>query len=158
MEVNIRALKNALSGIDPAMCRAHVCWGNYPGTHHCDIDFRKIAGTVMTLPVRYISIEASNHRHAHEWEVFREISFPDDKVLMPGVIDTTSNTIEHPDLVARRLLNFAGILGSDRVMGSTDCGFASTASATSVTGEVAWMKLKALVQGAERADRILSSR
>lgn len=151
MDTNIQALKLALADVDEDMCRAHICWGNYPGTHHCDIDLGKIISRIMEVPARAISIESSNHRHAHEWEVFKDITFPDDKILMPGVIDTTSNTIEHPDLVAQRILAFARILGPDRVIASTDCGFASTASATSVSGEVAWLKLKSLVQGAEIA-------
>lgn len=153
MDRNIRALKLALADVDPAMCRAHVCWGNYPGTHHCDIDLKKIIRPLCDLPVRFISIEACNHRHAHEWEVFKDVDFPEDKVLMPGVIDTTSNTVEHPDLVAQRILNFADILGPDRVIASTDCGFASTASATSVSGEIAWLKLKSMVDGAALASK-----
>lgn len=153
MDRNITALKTSLSGIDPAMCRAHVCWGNYPGTHHCDIDLQKIIRPICGLPVRFISIESCNHRHAHEWEVFKTIDFPEDKVLMPGVIDTTTNTIEHPDLVAQRILAFANILGPERVIASTDCGFASTASATSVSGEIAWLKLKSMVEGAAIASK-----
>jgi len=105
----------------------------------------------MKLRPRYISLESCNHRHAHEWELFKDVRFPDDKVLMPGVIDTTSNTVEHPDLVCQRLLNFARALGAERVIGSTDCGFASTASAAGVTNEVAWLKLAALTEGARRA-------
>jgi 5-methyltetrahydropteroyltriglutamate--homocysteine methyltransferase len=152
---NIEVLNQALENIDPAACRAHVCWGNYPGTHHCDIELESILPTVAKLKPQYISVESCNHRHAHEYEVFSRISFPEDKVLMPGVVDTTSNTVEHPDLVAHRLLNFVNILGQDRVVGSTDCGFASTASATSVSGEVAWLKLQSLVKGAELAAKKL---
>jgi 5-methyltetrahydropteroyltriglutamate--homocysteine methyltransferase len=110
----------------------------------------------MQVNAKYISIESSNHRHGHEWEIFKEFSFPDNKILLPGVIDTTSNTVEHPSLVAQRILNFAEILGAERVIGSTDCGFASTASATSVSGEVAWLKLKSLVEGAQIASSRLS--
>jgi 5-methyltetrahydropteroyltriglutamate--homocysteine methyltransferase len=102
-----------------------------------------------------VSLESANQRHAHEWTVFQELRFPEDKVLMPGVIDTRSNTVEHPDLVAQRILNFAGILGPDRVIASTDCGFATTASAASVSGEAAWLKLASLVEGARRAGRHL---
>ena len=102
----------------------------------------------MRIQAKYISIEASNHRHAHEWTIFRDLALPDDKVLMPGVIDTTSNNIEHPELVAQRITNYVDLLGPERVIGSTDCGFATTASATSVSGEIAWLKLKSLVEGA----------
>ena len=151
LDTNIAALNQALDNIDQNMCRAHVCWGNYPGTHHRDVELSKIFQHVMRLDVKFISLESSNHRHAHEWEVFKALPFPDDKVLMPGVVDTTSVNVEHPDLIAQRIRNFADILGSERVIGSTDCGFASTASATGVSGEVAWLKLKSLVEGAKQA-------
>ncbi|MDJ0875764.1 MAG: cobalamin-independent methionine synthase II family protein, partial [Desulfobacterales bacterium] len=150
IDLNVRALNHALSSVDPDRCRMHICWGNYAGTHHCDIDLKTIFKPIMNAKARYVSLEASNHRHAHEWTVFKELSFPEDKVLMPGVIDTSSTIVEHPDLVAQRIANFASILGADRVIASTDCGFATTASATSVSGEVAWMKLAALVEGARR--------
>ena len=153
MDANIHVLNQALESVDPDRSRVHICWGNYPGTHHSDIELKKIIDRVLSIHARFISLEGSNHRHSHEWTVFKEVSFPDDKILMPGVIDTSSNTVEHPDLVAQRLLNFAQVLGPDRVVGATDCGFASTASATSVSGEVAWMKLASLVEGAGRASR-----
>jgi 5-methyltetrahydropteroyltriglutamate--homocysteine methyltransferase len=153
IDTNVNALNRALAAVDADKCRVHICWGNYPGTHHCDIEFRTIFSRIMRVNARFISIEASNHRHAHEWEVFKALAFPKDKVLMPGVIDTTSNIVEHPDLVAQRIANFANILGPDRVIASTDCGFATTASAASVSGEVAWLKLGSLVAGARRAGR-----
>jgi 5-methyltetrahydropteroyltriglutamate--homocysteine methyltransferase len=151
IDTNVNVLNQALANVDQNMCRVHICWGNYPGTHHCDIGLSKIYNNIMGVHPKFISLESSNHRHAHEWEVFKEYPFPKDKILMPGVIDTTSNTVEHPKLVAQRILNFVKILGADRVIGSTDCGFASTASATSVSGEVAWLKLKSLVEGAKIA-------
>ena len=156
IDTNIRVLNQALTSVDPAFCRVHICWGNYPGTHHCDISLKKIFNHVVAVNAGFISLEASNHRHAHEWIVFDEMTFPEDKVLMPGVIDTSSNTVEHPDLVAQRISNFANILGPDRVIASTDCGFATTASATSVSGEVAWLKLASLVEGARRASKHFS--
>ncbi len=151
LDTSVRALNHALSDIDPEQCRVHVCWGNYAGTHHCDVGLNEIFDQIMSVRAKYISLEASNHRHAHEWAVFRDLEFPQDKVLMPGVIDTSSNIVEHPDLVAQRIETYAKILGPERVIASTDCGFASTASATSVSGEVAWLKLAALVEGARRA-------
>lgn len=153
METHIEILNQALSAVDTDKTRVHICWGNYAGTHHCDIDLKKIYHPIMGIKTRYISIEASNHRHAHEWKLFEKIPLPEDKILMPGVIDTSSNIIEHPDLVAHRLKNYADLLGPDRVVGSTDCGFATTASAANVSGEVAWLKLKTLVEGAKRADQ-----
>jgi 5-methyltetrahydropteroyltriglutamate--homocysteine methyltransferase len=153
IDTHIRVLNQSLASIDPARCRVHICWGNYPGTHHHDISLKQIFNHVVAVNARFISLEASNHRHAHEWTVFDELALPEDKVLMPGVIDTRSNSVEHPDLVAQRILNFANILGPDRVIASTDCGFATTASATAVSGEVAWLKLASLVEGAKRAGR-----
>ena len=155
IDTNISVLNSALTNIDAQQCRAHICWGNYPGTHHCDIELDTIFQHIINLFPTFISIESCNHRHAHEWELFKTHHFPEDKILLPGVIDTTSNTVEHPDLVARRLLNYITILGPDRVVGSTDCGFASTASATSVSGEVAWLKLKSLTEGARLASQLM---
>ncbi len=152
-DLNIGVLNDALSGVHPARCRAHVCWGNYPGTHHCDVDLSTIYSSLMKLRPRYLSLESCNHRHAHEAALFETLPFPEDKVLLPGVIDTRSSTVEHPDLVAQRLRSFVAALGADRVIGSTDCGFASTSLATAVSGEVAWLKLAALVEGARRAAR-----
>jgi len=151
VHLNVRALNHALSSVDPDHCRVHICWGNYAGTHHCDVNLKTIFNPIMNARARFVSLEASNHRHAHEWVVFKELPFPEEKVLMPGVIDTSSTIVEHPDLVAQRIINFAEILGADRVIASTDCGFATTASASAVSGEVAWMKLATLVEGARRA-------
>jgi 5-methyltetrahydropteroyltriglutamate--homocysteine methyltransferase len=153
IDTHVGILNQALAAIPADRCRVHICWGNYPGTHHRDIELKTIFDRVMRVKARFISIEASNHRHAHEWEVFKELALPEDKVLMPGVIDTTSNIVEHPDLVAQRIVNYARLLGPERVIASTDCGFATTASAASVSGEVAWLKLGSLVEGARRAGR-----
>jgi 5-methyltetrahydropteroyltriglutamate--homocysteine methyltransferase len=112
----------------------------------------KIFNRVIKIHAKYISIESSNHRHAHEWKILKNVTFPENKILMPGVIDTTSNNIEHPELVAQRILNFVEFLGPERVIGSTDCGFATTATAASVSGEIAWLKLKSLVEGADIAN------
>ena len=155
VDMNIGILNKALINIESDKCRTHICWGNYPGTHHRDIELGRIFRAITKLKPRYISLESSNHRHSHEWEVFREIPFPEEKVLLPGVIDTTSNIVEHPNLVRDRLLNFSNILGPERIIASTDCGFASTASATSVAAEAVWLKLKALVKGAELASRAI---
>ena len=156
IETNVEVLNRALENVDQNKCRAHICWGNYPGTHHCDIELSQIFNSIMALNAKFISIESSNHRHAHEWEILKDFSVPDSKILMPGLIDTTSNTIEHPDLVAQRILNFAGLLGPERVIGSTDCGFASTASAAGVSGDIAWLKLKSLVEGVKLAESKLT--
>jgi 5-methyltetrahydropteroyltriglutamate--homocysteine methyltransferase len=151
IDTHVRVLNAALSSVDSARCRVHICWGNYPGTHHCDIGLREIFNQVVSVNAKFISLESSNHRHAHEWKLFEELKFPEDKVLMPGVVDTSSNAVEHPDLVAQRITNFAKILGPERVIASSDCGFATTASAAAVSGEVAWLKLASLAEGAKRA-------
>ena len=151
-DINIGVLNASLANIDSTRCRAHICWGNYPGSHHCDIELKHILPGIGKLKPRYISLEACNHRHSHEWELLNASSFPADKVLMPGVIDTNTNIVEHPDLIARRLMDFASVLGDDRVIASTDCGFASTAGAASVASEIAWLKLAALVEGTRRAN------
>ncbi len=153
IDAHVGVLNQALASIPAKQCRVHICWGNYPGTHHRDIEFKTIFRRVMRVKARFVSIEASNHRHAHEWALFKELALPEDKVLMPGVIDTTSNIVEHPDLVAQRIANYAHLLGPARVIASTDCGFATTAAAASVSGEVAWLKLESLVEGARRAGR-----
>jgi len=152
IEHNIDVLNRALGSIDPQRCRAHICWGNYPGTHHCDIELDTIFDTIMKLKPMSISLESCNHRHAHEHRIFAKRTLPADKVLLPGVIDTTSNTVEHPETVAERLRNFVSVLGPERVIASTDCGFASTSTAASVSGEIAWLKLGSLVEGARLAD------
>ena len=153
INANVAVLNLALRNIDPKKCRVHICWGNYPGTHHCDIELSKIFNSIMRIDADYVSIESSNHRHSHEWETVKRLSIPDNKIFMPGLIDTTSNTIEHPELVAQRVLTYAERLGPERVVGSTDCGFASTASAGGVSGDIAWLKLKALVEGVELANQ-----
>ena len=107
-------LNRALAHIEPDKCRAHVCWGNYPGTHHCDIELRQIFNIVMGVKAKFISIESSNHRHAHEWEILKGFSVPQNKILMPGLIDTTSNTIEHPELVASAPVEFCKFAGTGK--------------------------------------------
>ena len=151
IELNITVLNESLKDLDPAKCRAHICWGNYPGTHHCDIELQTIIDHIMQLAPSMISLESCNHRHSHEWQLFKDRTIPEDKILLPGVIDTTSNTVEHPEIVADRILNYVSAVGPERVIASTDCGFASTASAASVSGEVAWLKLQALTEGARLA-------
>jgi 5-methyltetrahydropteroyltriglutamate--homocysteine methyltransferase len=155
IDTNIHLLNHALEKISKSQIRVHICWGNYAGTHHCDIELNKIFKSIININARYISIEASNHRHSHEWTVFDELKFPGDKVLLPGVIDTSTNIVEHPQLVAQRIQTFVNILGSDRVIPSTDCGFATTAAAASVSSDIAWLKLNSLVEGAKLAEKHL---
>ena len=152
-EANVAALNHALDGIDPGQVRIHICWGNYEGPHVCDIDMGKVMPTLMRARARYVLFETSNPRHAHEWTVFRDRKdeVPDDRVLVPGVVDTTTNFVEHPDLVAERLGRFVAIFGAERVMAGSDCGFGTFAGFGAVDPEIAWAKLAALSEGARRA-------
>jgi 5-methyltetrahydropteroyltriglutamate--homocysteine methyltransferase len=149
-ESHVDVLNGALAGIDPARIRLHVCWGNYEGPHICDISMESIFSTLMKTRARYLLFEASNPRHAHEWKVFqdRKREIPDDKVLVPGVVDSTTNFVEHPELVAQRLTNFIAIVGPDRVLGGTDCGFGTFAGYGAVDADIAYAKLRALSEGA----------
>lgn len=147
---HVEALNHALQNIDPANVRIHICWGNYEGPHVCDISMDKVFSTLMSARARYVLFETSNPRHAHEWAVFRDrrSEIPDDKVLVPGVVDTTTNFVEHPEVVAQRLDRFVGIVGADRVVAGSDCGFGTFAGYGAVDPEIAFAKLKALADGA----------
>ena len=147
------ALNHALRDIDPAKVRVHICWGNYEGPHVCDIDMDKVFPTLMRTRARYVLFETSNPRHAHEWTVFRDRAseIPDDKVLVPGVVDTTTNFVEHPELVAQRIARFVDIVGADRVIAGSDCGFGTFAGFGAVDPDIAYAKLATLAEGAALA-------
>lgn len=149
---HIEALEYALAGLPRERIRLHICWGNYEGPHVCDIDMAKVFPLLMRAPARYLLFEAANPRHGHEWAVFQERAgeIPDDKVLVPGVVDTTTNFVEHPDLVAQRLGRFTRIVGRDRVIAGSDCGFGTFAGFGAVDPEIAWAKLATLKEGARR--------
>lgn len=152
-DAHVTALNHALEEIDPAKVRIHICWGNYEGPHVCDIDMEKVFPTLMKAHCRYVLFETSNPRHAHEWTVFRDrkSEIPDDKILVPGVVDTTTNFVEHPELVAQRVERFAGIVGADRVIAGSDCGFGTFAGFGAVDPEIAYAKLATLAEGARLA-------
>jgi 5-methyltetrahydropteroyltriglutamate--homocysteine methyltransferase len=154
----IAALNRALEGIDPARVRLHICWGNYPGPHHHDVELRDIIGELLNVNVKTLSFEAANPRHEHEWEVFRDVELPDDLVLMPGLIDVQTNRIEHPRLIAQRIERYADIVGPDRVLAATDCGLSTFAGWHNVDPEVGWAKLQSLVDGARLASQSLYAR
>ncbi|HEY5066652.1 MAG TPA: cobalamin-independent methionine synthase II family protein [Xanthobacteraceae bacterium] len=152
---HVEALNHALAKVPANMVRMHVCWGNYEGPHTYDIDFRKIVRIVLGANVQGIALEAANPRHAHEWAVWKEVKLPEDKVLLPGVIDTSTNYVEHPELVAERIIRFAEIVGRERVIANTDCGFGTAAGSGKLDPEIAFLKLGALVAGAKEAsDRL----
>jgi 5-methyltetrahydropteroyltriglutamate--homocysteine methyltransferase len=128
-----------------------VCWGNYEGPHTHDVDLARLAEIILGVNAQAFSIEAANPRHEHEWAVWKEIKLPDDKILLPGVVDSCTNYVEHPDLVAQRIVRFADVVGRERVIASTDCGFGTFAGYGKIDPEIAWLKLAALVEGAKRA-------
>ncbi|MFG1638599.1 cobalamin-independent methionine synthase II family protein [Pseudonocardia alni] len=148
---HIEALNAATAGIDPNRMRMHLCWGNYESPHHRDVDLIDIVDIVMTGRPRGVLMEAANPRHAHEWQVFEQYPLPEDKILIPGVIDTCSNYIEHPQLVAERIARYARTVGVERVIAGTDCGFSTFASFLPVHPRIAWAKLSSLTEGARRA-------
>ena len=151
--MHVEALNHALRDIDPARVRVHICWGNYEGPHVCDIDMDKVFSTLMNTRARYVLFETSNPRHAHEWTVFRDRAseIPDDKVLVPGVVDTTTNFVEHPELVAERIARFVDIVGAERVIAGSDCGFGTFAGFGAVDPDIAYAKLATLAEGAALA-------
>jgi 5-methyltetrahydropteroyltriglutamate--homocysteine methyltransferase len=150
-QFHMEALNGAAANIRPDRLRVHICWGNYEGPHTHDIALEKILKIVLGVRAHAISLEAANPRHEHEWTVWNEMTLPDDKILMPGVIDTSTNYVEHPDLVAQRIGRFAQLLGRDHVIASTDCGFGTAAGYGKIDPEIAFLKLAALVEGAARA-------
>ncbi len=154
-ESHIAVLNHALSDIDPAHVRVHICWGNYEGPHVCDIAMDTVFATLMKARARYILFETSNPRHGHEWTVFRDrrSEIPGDKVLVPGVVDTTTNFVEHPELIAQRITRFTDIVGADRVIAGSDCGFGTFAGFGAVDPEIAYAKLAALAEGASLASQ-----
>ena len=154
-ERNIEVLNAALENVPAEAARMHLCWGNYEGPHVCDIALDAIYDTVMKAKPQAISFEAANPRHAHEWTVFQERGLPEDKVLIPGVIDSVSNFVEHPALVAERICRFADIVGRERVLAGADCGFGTFAGFGRVDSEIVYAKLGALAEGAAIAsDRL----
>jgi 5-methyltetrahydropteroyltriglutamate--homocysteine methyltransferase len=148
VQQNIEALNYALTGISPEQVRIHVCWGNYPGPHHRDVPLNEILDLLLTIQGNALSIEAANPRHEHEWKVFEKVHLPDGKLLIPGLIDTCSTYIEHPEVVAQRLVRFARTVGRENVIAGTDCGFGTFVGAGAVAPSVAWAKLESLAKGA----------
>ncbi len=148
---NVEALNAATANIAPERMRIHVCWGNYEGPHDCDIALEKIIDIVLAVRPGQLLFEAANPRHEHEWTVWRDGGVPDDKILVPGLIDSCSNYVEHPELIAQRIERFAGIVGADRVIAGADCGFGTFAGYGKIDPAVTWKKFRALREGADRA-------
>jgi 5-methyltetrahydropteroyltriglutamate--homocysteine methyltransferase len=154
---HIEVLNHALRNVPADRIRMHVCWGNYEGPHTHDVPMEKLLPVVMKAKPQAILFEAANPRHAHEWKVFRDMKsiVPEDKILVPGVLSTTTNYVEHPELVAERLENFANVVGRERVIAGTDCGFGTFAGFGPVDPDIVWLKLRSLVDGAAIASRRL---
>ena len=150
-EHQVEALNDALRNVPAASLRMHLCWGNYEGPHTHDIALEKVLPIVLKAKPAAILFEAANPRHAHEWAVWRDARIPEDKVLVPGLLTSTSNYVEHPELISQRLCQFADIVGRDRVIAGTDCGFGTFAGIGKMDAEISWLKLKSLAEGAERA-------
>ncbi len=150
-EANVEALNAATANIPPEQMRMHICWGNYEGPHDHDIPLERVLDIILKARPATILFEAANPRHEHEWKVWKEAKIPDNKILAPGMIDTCSNYVEHPELIAQRIERFANIVGAERVVASTDCGFGTFAGYGKIDPAVTWKKLKCLREGADIA-------
>ncbi len=153
-QMHIEALNHALGDARPEQLRLHLCWGNYEGPHHCDVPLEDIIDLVFRARPSGIALEAANPRHAHEWQVFERVKLPEGKVLIPGVIESKANFIEHPELIAQRIGNYAKLVGRENVIAGSDCGYGTWVGQAAVDPGVVWEKLKAMAEGA----RIASAR
>ena len=154
-ELHVEALNHALRNVPPDRVRLHVCWGNYEGPHHHDAPMEMVLPIALKARPQALLFESSNPRHAHEWTVFAEAQLPDDKILVPGVLDSTTNFVEHPRLVAERICRFAEIVGRERVIAGTDCGFSTFAGFGAVDPDITYAKLAAMAEGAAIASKRL---
>ena len=153
----VEVLNHALAGIPPEHVRHHICWGNGERPHHKDVELKSIIDILLKPRAGALYVEGANPRHGHEWKVFREVQLPEGMVVIPGVIDTKTNIIEHPELVADRIMNYASVVGRENVIAGTDCGFGTSADRTRVTPSISWAKLQALAEGARLASERLWS-
>jgi len=156
--LHLSALDHAVARIPPEQLRMHLCWGNYEGPHHHDVPLADLLDLVFAARPQAVSFEAANPRHAHEWKVFEQVKVPAGKIVIPGVLDSTTNFIEHPDLVAERITRFARLVGRENVIAGTDCGFGTWVGQAAVDPDIAWAKLQSLSEGARRASRELWGR
>ena len=155
VEMHVEVINHAVRDIDPERMRLHVCWGNTEGPHHHDVPLREIVHLVLRARPLGLAIEGANPRHGHEWKVWEDVKLPDGKALIPGVLDTTTNFIEHPELVAQRILNYANIVGRENVIANSDCGFGTSAWGRKVEANIAWAKLASMAEGARLASAAL---
>ena len=155
VELHVEVINYALADIDPERMRLHLCWGNTEGPHHHDVPLKELVDLVLKARPVGLSFEGANPRHAHEWKVWQDVRLPEGKVLIPGVLDTTTNFIEHPELVAQRILNYANIVGRENVVAGSDCGFGTSAWGRKVETNIVWAKLASMVEGARLASQEL---
>jgi len=153
--LHVEALNHAVAAIAPDRLRLHLCWGNYEGPHHYDVPLADILDVVFTARPSAISFEAANPRHAHEWRVFERVKLPDGRIIIPGVLDSTTNFIEHPELVAERIARYARLVGRENVIAGTDCGFGTWVGQAAVDADIVWAKLKSMAEGARLASQEL---
>ena len=151
--MHVQALNHALANIGPERLRMHLCWGNYEGPHHCDVALADIIDIVFAARPSAISFEAANPRHGHEWTLFEDVKLPAGKVLIPGVIESKSNFIEHPELIAQRIGRYARLVGRENVIAGSDCGYGTWVGQAAVDPDVVWAKLAAMAEGARVASR-----
>jgi 5-methyltetrahydropteroyltriglutamate--homocysteine methyltransferase len=151
--LHVEALNHALANIEPERLRMHLCWGNYEGPHHCDVPLEHIIDIVFLARPAAISFEAANPRHAHEWKLFETVKLPEGKLLMPGVLESKTNFIEHPELVAQRIARYANLVGRENVIAGSDCGYGTWVGQAAVDPDVVWAKMAAMAEGARIASR-----
>ena len=152
-ELHVEALNHALRNIPPEQLRMHLCWGNYEGPHHCDVALAEVIDIVFRARPSAIALEAANPRHAHEWKLFESVKLPEGKVIIPGVIESKSNFIEHPELIAQRIGRYANLVGRENVMAGSDCGYGTWVGQAAVDPDVVWAKMAAMAEGARIASR-----
>lgn len=152
-QLHIEVFNHATANVPPEQLRMHLCWGNYEGPHHCDVPLPDVIDLVFKARATAIALEAANPRHAHEWKVFETVKLPEGKILIPGVIESKSNFIEHPDLIAQRIARYAKLVGRENVMAGSDCGFGTWVGQAAVDPDVVWAKMAAMAEGARIASR-----
>ena len=153
--VNVAALNHAVRDLPPERMRMHVCWGSTVAPHHTDVELKDIVDIVLSARAQAVSFPGANPRHEHEWKIWRDVKLPAGKIIIPGVIDSTSNFVEHPELVADRIANYAGVVGRENMIAGVDCGFGTFAGRVQVDSKIVWMKLASLAEGARRASKQL---
>ena len=153
--VNVAALNHAVRDLPPERMRMHVCWGSTVAPHHTDVELKDIVDIVLSARPQAVSFPGANPRHEHEWKIWRDVKLPAGKIIIPGVIDSTSNFVEHPELVADRIANYAGVVGRENMIAGVDCGFGTFAGRVQVDSKIVWMKLASLAEGARRASKQL---